>query len=451
MSKVVAGKSPRGHYTQISNALIRNSEIDDGTFRLICWMTSHEEGFEVNFNTIQNFLCYGRDKLRNILKNAEAHNYLVRRKIRSEKGLFDFEYHIFKDTEDAIVFRKALPEEELTSDLFSGGGSSRGGLTGGGSTGGGSSRGGQSGPHKEKQYREEKKEEEKREENPLPPYAESSKIEKDFSQPKSVAVVPNLKQDPPPQILALLLTNSESLQQTDNPSSGQIVAASFDKPEQTNKPSKALQLGERSEPEVGEKGSLSRENAPFLLPQNELEQGLQSPTEHPLAQEPLVEDNSLFPSSSSGKVSDEDLSSWFLSVYNAEKPSNFTEHRQINVEHIKKIKHLVKDFPDTAIEMFADALVWVREQEDGWWRQKQFSLSNLMTNGKIVEYADKHATAMKYDAKYRARVEGRSPSMDKGRVGVVDEDGNESTGAMADIARLYATDPMFRMLMDAGK
>ena len=149
MSKVIAGKSLSTHYTPVSNALIRNSEIDDGTFRLICWMTSHTEGWEVNFNSIKNSLGYGRDKLRKILKTAEIQNYLVRRKIRTEAGLFDFEYHIFKDTNSAIAFRESLPPVELTSDLFLGGGATRGVKTGGGRT-----RGGESTPLLEEQYRE---------------------------------------------------------------------------------------------------------------------------------------------------------------------------------------------------------------------------------------------------------------------------------------------------------
>jgi hypothetical protein len=113
MGKVIAGKSPRSHYTQISNSLIRDtSNIDDGTFRLICWMTSHDEGFEMNFSSIQQALGYGRDKLRKILKTAEVYNYLVRRRVHDENGFFDWEYHIFKDTIDAIAFKESLPENE---------------------------------------------------------------------------------------------------------------------------------------------------------------------------------------------------------------------------------------------------------------------------------------------------------------------------------------------------
>ncbi|UKP01112.1 hypothetical protein [Nostoc sp. UHCC 0870] len=195
MSKVVAGKSLKKNYTPISNSLIRNSEIDDSTFRLICWMTSHDEGFEINFNNIQTALGYGRDKLRKILKNAEHYNYLVRRKIRTCGGLFDCEYHIFKDCDDAIAFRQSLPTKELTSDqnnsqfaihnsqlkaianceleiancltrgVKTGGGQTGDGETGGGQTRGGRTRGGESTPLKEKQYKENQiKENKKREE-----------------------------------------------------------------------------------------------------------------------------------------------------------------------------------------------------------------------------------------------------------------------------------------------
>ncbi|MCG6137677.1 MAG: hypothetical protein MET45_24080 [Nostoc sp. LLA-1] len=394
MSKVVAGKTLKKNYTPICNSLIRDSEIDDSTFRLICWMTSHDEGFEVSFVSIQNALGYGRDKLRKILKNAEIHNFLVRRKIRTTGGLFDFEYHIFKDTEDAIAFRQSLSQEELTSDLFSGGGATRGVKTGGGATGGGRTRGGESTPvYIEEQYKENQKEEEQKREKDSPtPQAESMAVEsEDFFKPEPLALKPEPATQNPQQ-LTLLPFQPESLHQTNNPSCGSTVPGLFDNHEQANKSTRTEK-----------------------------------------------------------RITDEQLSCLFLEAYNANKPSNFTEHTKINPEHLRKIKTLLKDFPDTAMTMFADALTWVREQEDGWWRQKQFSLSNLMTNGKILDYADKHATAMKYDPRYRLRVEGKAPSMDKGRFSVIDDNGNESTGATADIARLYATDPMFRMLMEAGK
>ncbi|MBE9053544.1 hypothetical protein IQ243_24690 [Nostocales cyanobacterium LEGE 11386] len=250
MSKVVAGKTLKKNYTPISNSLIRDSEIDDSTFRLICWMTSHDEGFEVSFVSIQNSLGYGRDKLRKILKNAETHNFLVRRKIRTTGGLFDFEYHIFKDTEDAIAFRKSLPQEELTSDLFSGGGATRGVKTGGGRT-----RGGESAPLKEKQYRrKQNKENQNREETPsstsdlsihdeIPSFTPQTQpddpnspvpqVQHDEAKQLSLSIPTDESEQPTPKY-STSLSNSESLHQTNNPSCGSVVPGSFDNHEQTN-------------------------------------------------------------------------------------------------------------------------------------------------------------------------------------------------------------------------
>jgi hypothetical protein len=235
MSKVIAGKSLSTHYTPVSNALIRNSEIDDGTFRLICWMTSHTEGWEVNFNSIKNSLGYGRDKLRKILKTAEIQNYLVRRKIRTEAGLFDFEYHIFKDTNSAIAFRESLPPVELTSDLFLGGGATRGAKTGGGRT-----RGGESTPLLEEQYRENQKEEKHTQFAPQTQEScvcETEQLNLEEPTPEKPSLEESTPEEPTPQQLTSLSKNSESLQQTDNPSRGSTIAAgSFDKSEQSNKP-----------------------------------------------------------------------------------------------------------------------------------------------------------------------------------------------------------------------
>jgi hypothetical protein len=108
MSKVVAGKRPVNHFTMIPNNLIRNKAISDSTFRLICWVSSHQEGFEISFASIKSQLGYGRDKLRSILKEAEESNYLVRNRTNGNGGLFDWEYHIFLDPNDAIAYRETI-------------------------------------------------------------------------------------------------------------------------------------------------------------------------------------------------------------------------------------------------------------------------------------------------------------------------------------------------------
>lgn len=115
---------------------------------------------------------------------------------------------------------------------------------------------------------------------------------------------------------------------------------------------------------------------------------------------------------------DEQTQAWFLEAYLSNKPSNFTDHRKLSPQVCKKIQELIASHQDQAIEVFASALTWVREQKDDWWRKTaQFSLDNVCTNGKIEQYADKHAFAMQHDSAYRDRVEGRAPSMDAGRNG----------------------------------
>lgn len=116
MSKIIAAESPATSYSIIPNQLIRNSNISDGAFRLISWVSSHQEGFEISFASIKRFLGYGRDKLRAILKEAEEFNYLIRRKIRVEGGVFDWEYYVFLDPSKAIAFRESIGGKSVYGD-----------------------------------------------------------------------------------------------------------------------------------------------------------------------------------------------------------------------------------------------------------------------------------------------------------------------------------------------
>lgn len=373
MSKVIAGRSPSSHYTMIPNHLIRNQNLSDSAFRLISWISSHQEGFEISFNSIKLNLGYGREKLRKILKEAEEAFHLVRRKINGEGGLFDWEYHIFLEPADAIAYRKSIGGKAVDGE----------------NDHRGQSRSmvepsvvepsyGEDPPHIKEQYREDQKEENQNTESP--PTPKRGKADRAAAQ---MDLFPEEK--PLLESIGSLPVKAEIVHQTENPSCSSIVPGSFENIEQWD------------------------------------------------------------------KMTDENLKTWFFQVYQQEKPSNFTEHKEISSDHLRAIKTLCKKYPQDAIARFRDALIWTREQSDAWWRDKQISLSNLMTNGKVAEYADKHATAMKHDRAYRDRVEGKKPSMDKGRSFVVDEAGNQETGAMADIARAYATDPIFRMLMEAGK
>lgn len=136
------GAAPNRNYTQVPNDLIRNRSVSDGAFRLICWITSHADGFDISFSGIRSALGYGRDGLRSIIKNAEQNNYLVRVKSRNDTtGQFDWDYHVFAHQQDAIAFRESIDGLATPGDTTDG------------SARGGSATGGSDDPHKE--YKEE--------------------------------------------------------------------------------------------------------------------------------------------------------------------------------------------------------------------------------------------------------------------------------------------------------
>jgi hypothetical protein len=152
------------------------------------------------------------------------------------------------------------------------------------------------------------------------------------------------------------------------------------------------------------------------------------------------------------RISEQQLRQIVFEIYNQEKPSNFVNHKEINSVQIKYIKKIMSEYPDGVLDIFRNALIWARESDNDWWRVRSpIAIENLLSDNKALQYSDKHLHAMETDDRYRARVEGRLPSKDKKRSPVINEFGQEETGAIADAARVYATDEMFRMLMDADK
>jgi hypothetical protein len=231
---------PSKQFTAIPNSLIRDHNVTDSTFRLISWVASHDENFDINFTVIEKHLGYKRDKIRNAIKNAEQNDYLVRvQENNPNNGKFDWQYYIFTSKEDTKLFR------ENHSSI---GESSVSGSSIGGSSIGGSSIGGSSTPHIEKQLEENKLEEKHIQETPptqnaLPAQescvCETEQLNLEKPTPEKPSLEESTPEEPTPQQPASLSKNSESLQQTDNPSKGSTIAAgSFDKNEQSNNPKK---------------------------------------------------------------------------------------------------------------------------------------------------------------------------------------------------------------------
>lgn len=148
-------------FTKIPNILIRNKGISDGTFRLICWINSHSEGFNISFASIRSHLGYGREKLRRIISEAEQNDYLIRIQTRNQKGQIDWEYHIFSDTEECNAFKSAA-----TQQAYPGGANPSVVQPSVDDPVYGSTVGGSSAPHKKIQFKENKIKEEQWEESP---------------------------------------------------------------------------------------------------------------------------------------------------------------------------------------------------------------------------------------------------------------------------------------------
>jgi hypothetical protein len=148
----------------------------------------------------------------------------------------------------------------------------------------------------------------------------------------------------------------------------------------------------------------------------------------------------------------------FLEAYKAYKPSNFADHRKISTYQGKQIKALIKECGgdrELALDKFVNALCFVREAKNDWWRKTdKFSLNNFMSKGKIFDMSDKHDCLYTIDIEYRDRVTGKRASRDRNYAHTgeqyFDNEGNELDPA-SDEARdiKVASDPFLQMLLSA--
>ncbi|BBD62767.1 hypothetical protein NIES2109_56170 (plasmid) [Nostoc sp. HK-01] len=236
---------PSKQFTAIPNSLIRDYNLTDSTFRLICWVASQDENFDISFTVIEKHLGYKRDKIRNAIKNAEQNDYLVRvQEHNPNNGKFDWQYYIFTSKDDTKLFRDNHSSIGGSSvdgspvDGLSVGGSSVGGSPNGGLPNGGLSNVGASTPHIEKQLEENQLEEKHIEK--APPSLGAPPTQECVSEETDSYLQSNQEQEPIPGSLVSLLNQSEISHQTDIPlNRPNIAAGSFDKNEQSNnKPSK---------------------------------------------------------------------------------------------------------------------------------------------------------------------------------------------------------------------
>jgi hypothetical protein len=112
-SKFIKGSRPKQQYLSVPNSMIRDAELSPDAFRLICWINSHADNFEISLNCIQKAFGYGRDKIQGILKNAIECGYLIRQRINdAATGTFQWLYAVFMDKADAVGFTFETPKAE---------------------------------------------------------------------------------------------------------------------------------------------------------------------------------------------------------------------------------------------------------------------------------------------------------------------------------------------------
>lgn len=267
MGNIHKGRSPNSLFTKIPNQLIRNTNISNNTFRFICWVSSHNDGFKVSFASIKSSLGYGRDKLRSIITEAENNNYLVRMSLKNSKGQFDWDYFVFADIDECIDFQRSLSPEvgqPETDQPGVGKPPTAEPPTGQPSTG--LPTDGREPPHKKNNLKEDQIKEEKREEEEPTPPGKKGKIKEEESA--QLEISPFVKQ---PTHLAI----------ADNPSLGSKVPLPPLKQVNTNAYSNAADIYELIELWLADSEYMSDATVPIAVREKIKWSGWQLPWRSP--------------------------------------------------------------------------------------------------------------------------------------------------------------------------
>lgn len=96
-------RKPKNQFTQVPNELIR-SKMKNASFRLICYLESHDEGWIIYKEVIKKDLGWGREILDTAIKELINMKLLIVHPQRNEKGRFthnDYEFSFFPIEEQA--------------------------------------------------------------------------------------------------------------------------------------------------------------------------------------------------------------------------------------------------------------------------------------------------------------------------------------------------------------
>ena len=118
-------------------------------------------------------------------------------------------------------------------------------------------------------------------------------------------------------------------------------------------------------------------------------------------------------------INEIELRKQLVDVYNAEIPrinNCFMPITAITHQDWLMIKQdYLPEHGMKVVDLLRDSLIFIREQENDFWRKQPWVLRDLMQNGKLVSFQTKHFAGMQASIPYRNRVNGVARSQDPTR------------------------------------
>lgn len=114
MSEVIKRAAHDGSYTIISNKLLTDERLSWEARGVLGYLLSKPATWKIRRTDLVRQSPAGETKIRRVLKELETFGYLVRRRIRTTSGAFDYESRIYEEPPRATV-KPADYHEYLTS------------------------------------------------------------------------------------------------------------------------------------------------------------------------------------------------------------------------------------------------------------------------------------------------------------------------------------------------
>ena len=105
--------SPDRQFTIVPNSIIR-SKMPNAPFRLLCYLQSNSDAWEVFQSYIQKELEWGDKTIEGAIRYLKEHQYLIVKKLKNIKGIFYYQYPY---SWEKIVEENSI-DEDASTDTF---------------------------------------------------------------------------------------------------------------------------------------------------------------------------------------------------------------------------------------------------------------------------------------------------------------------------------------------